>query len=142
MIKGSIIAMLAATIFTAAPSSANETVIDVEPGLWAWSYQTIIGQTPLSASDVECLREERAPRTLRGFAEQLDDSCSVVETQASAGVVHFTLTCNGDVPGQAKGVLKFDGDSAELSASGYADAFGFMAPFTLKGKAQRTGACG
>ena len=136
-------AALALTACFSAPALAENGTgsVTVEPGLWAWTHETIIGQMPINESSTQCIHPGQNQMSLKEMAEELNNDCQARDITETNGAYAFTLTCSGQIPGQAKGSLTKKDGVVEMRATGYANALGFMAPFTMKASATRQGDC-
>ena len=137
--KSALIASFAIITLIAPSALAEDTQLSVEPGRWAWKYETIIGEASLQQTGDECIKDR--PMTVESVVRDLDNACAVGDIVENGDEIAFSLTCSGDIPGQAKGRLKLGETQMKLDASGFANTLGFMAPFTFKAQADFKGAC-
>ena len=65
-------AALALTACFSAPALAENATgsVTVEPGLWAWTHETIIGQMPINESSTQCIHPGQNQMSLKEMAEE------------------------------------------------------------------------
>ena len=126
----------------AAESQMIETGIELQPGQWNWSHESIHGQENQSTGGEVCLDEAIDALIATQTILKPSARCSFMEVSNSGGRPGFAVACDGNVTAQGKGRLVQDEDG-QITAhvSGYADAYGFMVPFTMIVTAEYAGEC-
>lgn len=133
--------MLAMSAALAAPNSQEKHSVEIKPGAWEWTHETMIGPAPISSSEVRCVKPEEAQISLSDIAEDLSGHCAMADVSKIDNGYKFKLNCDGDVKGIANGKLSTTDKTISLSANGAASVYGMMAPFTIKAEAKYVGAC-
>lgn len=121
-----------------------ETHLDVQPGLWQWSHQTRLSGIGFSEENTECLSQDMASMSLQEFVSKLDPACSVTTNEGAGGTIAFSLSCNGDIKGNATGTLTRSSDQKLSVQANGAVIFDddVSAPFQFNAQASRQGSCG
>ncbi|MFC7291854.1 DUF3617 domain-containing protein [Hirschia litorea] len=133
---------LAMSAALAAPSANQEGyTVQIEPGAWEWTHETMIGPAPITSTETQCVTPEDATISLKDIADDLAGQCAMADITKNADGYAFKLNCDGDVKGIANGKLSTTGKTISLSANGAASLYGMMAPFTIKADAKHVGAC-
>lgn len=140
------LSLAASTLFGSVSTTAQETEthLDVQPGLWQWSHQTRLSGIGFSEENTECLSQEMASMSLQDFVTKLDPACSVTTDESSDSTIAFSLSCTGDIKGNATGTLTRTSDrKVSIQANG-AVIFDddVSAPFQFNAQASHQGSCG
>ena len=138
MIKRLFLLPFAALVFTA---SAHAETVSIEPGLWDYEYAVLLGGIPLGETGKECVAADEATVSLQSAAKELNENCSISSISSIENGYAFTLTCTGDMPGEASGKVISTGDGLNVSVSGTAGPGDTPLPFRLDARATRAGTC-
>ncbi len=133
---------LAMSAALAAPTDNKEShTVQIEPGAWEWTHETMIGPAPITSTEIQCVTPEDATISLQKIADDLSGQCAMADITKTDEGYAFKLNCDGDVKGIANGKLSATSKTVSLTANGAASLYGMMAPFTVKADAKHVGAC-
>jgi hypothetical protein len=135
----SIIASFALTGLSAGPAFSQT---DLEPGLWSYSATYSLGPIPMHDSGNYCVDRDMAETPFQGLFNNINRNCAIASSSYQDDGFHFTLRCEGGPDGELGGVLRVEGDDAQLSANGWTGTARENVPVLLSATARRiAGSC-
>ncbi len=140
------------SLMISATAAAQDTVFEVDPGLWRFTNEFAIPGMRIDNSDTteQCLTAELARRSLAQIINEMtggeDGNCKIANLVDLPGKVSLDIECIADaggVPLTSVGHMDYQYNRTSYSgvATGTITANGQSMPYTGAGNAVRLGAC-
>lgn len=144
-------AVMGAGIY-AGPVVAQETVFEVDHGLWRFTNAFTIPGMRVDNSDThtECLQPDQAQRSLAEIVSEMtggeDSNCTVSNISDLPGKVSMDIECTADaggIPMRSTGRMAYEYNRTAYSggATGEISVQGRTMPYSGRGEAIRLGSC-
>lgn len=119
-----------------APGALAERV-SFAPGLWAYDGQAVLGAARLADSGRECMAPGENSYDLGEVARSIASGCALTSAAAVEKGYDFTIACTASPKGELAGTITIDGDTAQLSATGWTGAPDMPLSLSVSARATR-----